>query len=64
MKLLHYPCIESVEKILSEERSSRTKAAELLLDKILVLEADGWFQAFLDTLQASGQSTRVAWNSL
>uniref|UniRef100_A0A8B9HGA8 Activating signal cointegrator 1 complex subunit 3 n=1 Tax=Astyanax mexicanus TaxID=7994 RepID=A0A8B9HGA8_ASTMX len=44
---------ESVERILSEEKASVTCAAQMLLDKMFQLEAEGWFQAFLDTLLAS-----------
>ncbi|XP_022517872.2 probable ATP-dependent RNA helicase DDX58 [Astyanax mexicanus] len=44
---------ESVERILSEEKASVTSAAQMLLDKMFQLEAEGWFQAFLDTLLAS-----------
>ncbi|KAG7323493.1 hypothetical protein KOW79_013195 [Hemibagrus wyckioides] len=44
---------ESVEKILSEEKTSRMAAAQILLDKMLDLEEVGWFQGFLDTLMAS-----------
>ncbi|MCJ8742078.1 hypothetical protein PDJAM_G00078240 [Pangasius djambal] len=44
---------ESVEKILSEEKLSRTAAAQMLLDKMLELEEAGWFQGFLDMLQVS-----------
>ncbi|KAF5880016.1 putative ATP-dependent RNA helicase DDX58, partial [Clarias magur] len=44
---------ESVEKILSEEKTSRTEAAQMLLDRMQDLEEAGWFQGFLDILQAS-----------
>ncbi|KAK3519264.1 hypothetical protein QTP70_023125 [Hemibagrus guttatus] len=44
---------ESVEKILSEERTSRIAAAQILLDKMLDLDEVGWFQGFLDMLKAS-----------
>ncbi|MCI4387845.1 hypothetical protein PGIGA_G00079020 [Pangasianodon gigas] len=44
---------ECVEKILSEEKLSRTAAAQTLLDKMLDLEEAGWFQGFLDMLQVS-----------
>ncbi|KAL7863909.1 hypothetical protein AOLI_G00153290 [Acnodon oligacanthus] len=44
---------ESVERILSEEKSSVTSAAEMLLERMWQLEEAGWFQAFLDSLHAS-----------
>ncbi|KAF4078406.1 hypothetical protein AMELA_G00198820 [Ameiurus melas] len=44
---------EYVEKIISKESLSRTEAAQMLLDKMLDLNEVGWFQGFLDTLQAS-----------
>lgn len=45
---------EIVERILSEENTSVTKAAALLLESVCKLDSPGWFQAFLDTLRASG----------
>uniref|UniRef100_A0A3B4C3T9 RNA helicase n=1 Tax=Pygocentrus nattereri TaxID=42514 RepID=A0A3B4C3T9_PYGNA len=44
---------ESVERILSEEKSSVSSAAQMLLEKMWQLEEAGWFQAFLDTLHNS-----------
>ncbi|XP_036447793.1 probable ATP-dependent RNA helicase DDX58 [Colossoma macropomum] len=44
---------ESVERILSEEKSSVTSAAQMLLERMWQLEEAGWFQAFLDTLHTS-----------
>ncbi|KAL0970557.1 hypothetical protein UPYG_G00243720 [Umbra pygmaea] len=41
-----------VEMILSQESVSVTKAAQVFLDQLCLLEEDGWFQAFLDVLQA------------
>nr|WEG21295.1 RIG-I [Anguilla anguilla] len=43
---------EIEERILAEENTSVTCAAEMLLQNILNLEAVGWFQAFLDELLA------------
>ncbi|KAJ8382995.1 hypothetical protein SKAU_G00037730 [Synaphobranchus kaupii] len=52
---------EMVERILAEEKTSVTSAAQMLLQNILGLEETGWFQAFLDELQAQGYSgLRVA----
>ncbi|KAJ8269635.1 hypothetical protein COCON_G00122420 [Conger conger] len=42
---------EIMERILSEENTSVTSAAEMLFQSILNLEERGWFQAFLDELQ-------------
>ncbi|XP_036407164.1 probable ATP-dependent RNA helicase DDX58 [Megalops cyprinoides] len=42
---------EVVERILSEEKSSVTSAAQMLLQEICELEEKGWFQAFLDELR-------------
>ena len=47
-------CPECVERILSEEVSSVTTAAERLLQSVCELETQGWFQGFKDTLSASG----------
>ncbi|KAJ8262237.1 hypothetical protein GJAV_G00164150 [Gymnothorax javanicus] len=44
---------EIVERILAEELTSVTSAAEMLLKNILDLEERGWFQAFMDELQAA-----------
>ncbi|XP_065131729.1 antiviral innate immune response receptor RIG-I [Paramisgurnus dabryanus] len=43
----------TVETILSEEETSVTAAAQLLLDKMYDLNTEGWFQAFIDILWAS-----------
>ncbi|KAK1174963.1 antiviral innate immune response receptor RIG-I-like [Acipenser oxyrinchus oxyrinchus] len=43
-----------VQEILSQELSSVTLAAELLLQHILTLDENGWFQEFLDVLEAQG----------
>ncbi|XP_030629349.1 antiviral innate immune response receptor RIG-I [Chanos chanos] len=45
---------ETTERILSEEGSSVTSAAHMLLEKMWTLEKLGWFQAFLDELRAAG----------
>ncbi|KAJ8403691.1 hypothetical protein AAFF_G00350170 [Aldrovandia affinis] len=47
-----YLDIEIVERILSEENTSVTSAAQMLLQKICHLEERGWFQALLDELLA------------
>ncbi|XP_062871422.1 probable ATP-dependent RNA helicase DDX58 [Trichomycterus rosablanca] len=45
---------ESVQKIVSQEgRGSVSVAAQMLLEKMLNLQEEGWFQAFLDILLAS-----------
>ncbi|XP_046873471.1 probable ATP-dependent RNA helicase DDX58 isoform X2 [Hypomesus transpacificus] len=49
-----YLSAECVERILSEEVSSVTTAAERLLQSVCELETQGWFQGFKDTLSASG----------
>ncbi|KPP71746.1 hypothetical protein Z043_109311, partial [Scleropages formosus] len=41
-----------MERILSEERSSVTCAAKMLLEKMWTLQEQGWFQSFLDHLLA------------
>ncbi|KAI5096188.1 putative ATP-dependent RNA helicase DDX58, partial [Silurus meridionalis] len=51
--LTNYLDEETVERILSEEKSSGTTAAQMLLDRMLELEEVGWFQAFLDILLVS-----------
>ncbi|KAL4618201.1 putative ATP-dependent RNA helicase DDX58 isoform X1 [Arapaima gigas] len=42
-----------MERILSEERSSVTSAARMLLENMWNLKERGWFQAFLDDLLAA-----------
>lgn len=44
----------TVQEILSQELSSVTLAAELLLQHILTLDENGWFQEFLDVLESQG----------
>ncbi|XP_018594053.2 antiviral innate immune response receptor RIG-I isoform X2 [Scleropages formosus] len=41
-----------MERILSEERSSVTCAAKMLLEKMWTLQEQGWFRSFLDHLLA------------
>ncbi|PKU47530.1 hypothetical protein llap_2172 [Limosa lapponica baueri] len=45
---------EVKERIRKEEEKGVTAAAALFLDVILQLEAEGWFQGFIDALAAAG----------
>ncbi|XP_075066980.1 antiviral innate immune response receptor RIG-I isoform X2 [Mixophyes fleayi] len=44
------------EQIVAEERKGPTAAAVMFMDKLLELEAEGWYQGFKDALFAEGYS--------
>ncbi|XP_053321856.1 antiviral innate immune response receptor RIG-I [Spea bombifrons] len=45
---------DAIEQIKHEEQKGPTTAAALFLEKLLTLDAEGWYQGFLDGLHAAG----------
>ncbi|XP_018409963.1 PREDICTED: probable ATP-dependent RNA helicase DDX58 [Nanorana parkeri] len=43
-----------IDQIKAEEARGRTAAAKLFIDKLLGLEAEGWYQGLIDGLEAAG----------
>ncbi|XP_053558602.1 antiviral innate immune response receptor RIG-I [Bombina bombina] len=44
----------TIEIIKAEEQKSPTAAAAMFVEKLLELDADGWYQGFIDALSAAG----------
>uniref|UniRef100_A0A8C5MRW6 RNA helicase n=1 Tax=Leptobrachium leishanense TaxID=445787 RepID=A0A8C5MRW6_9ANUR len=52
--MIHWLQKDVIEQIKCKEETGLTNAAKLFIDKLLELEAEGWYRGFLDGLRAAG----------